>query len=86
MTEVLQITSLNKTSTPWYIYSSDPKFFMYQVEVHDVGKEMELDLIKQYSQVFPLSPALDYYICFLLLLYFVPFLKYQSPGWTGICW
>ena len=26
------------------IYSS-------QVEVHDVGKEMELDLIKQYSQV-----------------------------------
>lgn len=34
-------------------------FFLYaklltyssQVEVHDVGKEMELDLIKQYSQV-----------------------------------
>jgi hypothetical protein len=25
--------------------------FIYQVEVHDVGKEMELDLIKQYSQV-----------------------------------
>lgn len=25
--------------------------YLYQVEVHDVGKEMELDLIKQYSQV-----------------------------------
>ena len=26
-----------------------------------MGKEMELDLIKQYSQVFPLTPTLDYY-------------------------
>jgi hypothetical protein len=25
--------------------------YSHQVEVHDVGKEMELDLIKQYSQV-----------------------------------
>jgi hypothetical protein len=89
MTEVFKIASLNKMSTlDIYIHQICVfcYFFIYQVEVHDVGKEMELDLIKQYSQVFPLSPTLDYYVRFLLLLYFVPFLKYQSPGWKDICW
>jgi hypothetical protein len=32
-------------------FSGYANIFIYQVEVHDVGKEMELDLIKQYSQV-----------------------------------
>jgi len=34
----------------WYVSLVMPTY-SYQVEVHDVGKEMELDLIKQYSQV-----------------------------------
>lgn len=33
------------------MFSGYANMFIYQVEVHDVGKEMELDLIKQYSQV-----------------------------------
>lgn len=55
MTEVFNISSL-KQNVDYLIYlfiNSMPSvnFFIYQVEVHDVGKEMELDLIKQYSQV-----------------------------------
>jgi hypothetical protein len=51
-------------------------FYIYQVGVHDVGKETKLDLIKQDKAGITLITILDNYYMSSGVI-FVPSLKYQ---------